>query len=114
MKTNFTYIDTLKDHVGERVRVRGVLVNQGKNYFTDRRVGLRGEGGAFVAVRPWLPLELPPARPDQKPSERELLSDYLDQQIEIVGTLERGSIKGMGNVIHLNVESAVRIDSKKE
>ncbi|MCX6632562.1 MAG: hypothetical protein NTW28_33575, partial [Candidatus Solibacter sp.] len=57
-------------------------------------------------VRPWLPAELPPARPGSSSARQPRLSDYLGKKVELVATLEREALKGVGEVDLLVVQSA--------
>ncbi len=75
-------------YAGREVTVAGTLDNAGTNYFTDLRLELR-DGGSAVAVRPWLPLEVPPPRPGATARRPAVLSDYLGQRVRISGTVRR-------------------------
>jgi hypothetical protein len=95
-----------ESYLGRTVQVTGRLENIGKNYFTDLRVGLKGEDGAFVYVTPWLPLELPPSPPGGSRPSPATLSEYLDRTVNLRGVLERVTLKGAGEVYSIRVESA--------
>ena len=97
--------------LGRRVRVVGILKNIGTNYFTDLRVVLKDPSldGGFVYVRPWLPIELPPALPRGRPEKTpDTLSKYLDQRVELTAVFKKATLKHVGEVRLLEVES-VRI-----
>ena len=65
--------------------VSGRLRNAGANYFTDLRLELYDGTGAAIAVKPWLPLELPPQRAGAAGSRPAVLSDYLGKNVRITG-----------------------------
>lgn len=95
--------------LGQTVYVVGILENIGRNFFTDLRVVLKdrkSEDAAFVYVRPWLPLELPPGpRGGQK--ERPLtLSNYLGKKVQLKAVLSRGMLRNVGEVNLLEVKAA--------
>ncbi|MFN7925399.1 MAG: hypothetical protein U0Q16_35195 [Bryobacteraceae bacterium] len=86
--------------------MQGTLVNEGKNYFTDRRVVLQEKSGEKIHVRPWLPLSVPPMPPGSKEAPRATLSDYLGKRVELEGTIEKGSVRGVGETHMLVVRKA--------
>jgi hypothetical protein len=67
------------------IRVKGELVNSGTNYFTDLKIALGDGRGGSIQVQPWLPLEVPPARPGGQKKRPALLSDYLGRQVRLTG-----------------------------
>ena len=71
-----------------RLRLVGRLENQGDNYFTDLRVVLEDEQGAFLHVVPWLPVHLPPGPRRGAGKRPEVLSDYLGKKVELIATVE--------------------------
>lgn len=77
----------LGEHAGEpRVRVAGLLRNEGKSYVDDLRLVLADDEGRTISVTPWLPLEIvtPPAgSPAPWPHA---MSEYLDKRVSLVGT----------------------------
>jgi hypothetical protein len=79
------------------VTVAGLLSNAGGNYFTDLRLVL-SDGGSSAAVRPWLPLEVPPRRPGAGTSRPAVLSDYLGKKVRITGCLRK---EGTGYVLEV-------------
>jgi hypothetical protein len=93
-------------YLGKTVRVKGTLENQGTNYFTDLRLVLKDQDGNFVHVRPWLPLETPPAPPNAPGRRPETLSRFLGKTVELVATLDRDTVKRVGEVYLLVVKSA--------
>ncbi len=90
--------------VDRPLKVSGTLENAGRNYFTDLKVVLTDEEDNFVYVKPWLPIETPPAPPGGR--ERETLSEYLDQRVELTGNLKLERLKNVGRTYVLNVSSA--------
>lgn len=93
-------------YLGKTFRVTGKLRNIGENYFTDLRVILEDDKFNFVYVRPWLPLEFPPTPPGHSDRRRPVLSQYLGQQVELTTALDRGTLKKVGEVYFLSVQSA--------
>ena len=72
------------------VAVSGLLRNAGGNYFTDLRLELADGAGAAVAVKPWLPQEVPPPRPGATGQPRPaVLSDYLEKNVRLTGCLRK-------------------------
>lgn len=91
--------------IGKTVTLSGTLANQGKNYFTDLVVILNDEKKEnFIYVEPWLPTSVPPALPGIP--ARETLADYLDQKVELSGTLRFGELRRVGEAHFLEVTSA--------
>ena len=94
----------------KKVKLVGTLENvqiySGKNYFTDLRVVLKDKEGHKVYVRPWLPVSLPPVPPNFKGKRPDVLSRYLGKQIELCGVIDRATLKNLGSVYVLAVESA--------
>lgn len=95
-----------EQYLGKTVHVNGVLENEGKNYFTDMRLILKDNEGHFVDVRPWLPLETPPAPPNAPGSKPETLSRFLGKKVDLVAALERDTVRRVGEVYLLVVKSA--------
>jgi len=95
-----------EQYLGKTVRVKGTLENEGTNYFTDMRLVLKDAGGHFVHVRPWLPFETPPAPPNAPGRRPETLSRFLGKTVELVATVERDTVKRVGEVYLLVVKSA--------
>jgi hypothetical protein len=75
-------------YLDRTVTVNGLLRNAGGNYFTDLRLEL-SDGAAAVAVRPWLPLEVPPMRAGAGGNRPAVLSDYLNKTVKITGCLRK-------------------------
>jgi hypothetical protein len=90
------------------IRVRGKLENAGKNFFTDRRIALNDGKGHSLEVRPWLPLSRP--GPSSGTRSGPTLADYLDQQVEIVGSLTRRTEPDRKPDYILQVKSAKVVD----
>lgn len=92
------------------LRLVGRLVNRGENYFTDLRVALEDDEGAFLDVWPWLPTSLPPAPPGATGKRPEVLSDYLGKKVELTGKIERRQLRSVGEAFVLVVEKAEVVD----
>jgi hypothetical protein len=69
----------------QEVLLRGKLVNAGKNYFTDRRIVLTDDKGNTVEVLPWLPISRP--SPSGQTKAGTTLAEFLDRQVELVGSM---------------------------
>jgi hypothetical protein len=67
------------------IAVKGELINSGTNYFTDLNITLGDGKGNSIRVQPWLPLEVPPARPGGYKNRPALLSDYLGKKVRLSG-----------------------------
>ena len=67
------------------IAVKGELINSGTNYFTDLKITLGDGKGNSIRVQPWLPLEVPPARPGGPKTRPALLSDYLGKMVRLSG-----------------------------
>jgi hypothetical protein len=93
-------------YLGKTVRVKGTLENQGTNYFTDMRLVLKDAEGHFVHVRPWLPFETPPAAPNAPGRRPDTLSRYLGKTVELLAAVDRDTVRRLGEVHLLVVESA--------
>jgi hypothetical protein len=87
----------------------GTLENQGANYFTDLRVVLRDDEGNAVAVKPWLPVSVPPG-PKTGPRPK-TLSSYLGKKVDLQCTVRRGELRGAGTTYYLEVKQARTLDS---
>lgn len=74
---------------GRRVAVVGMLENAGANYFTDLRPVLRDRRGGEIAVNAWLPLSVPPPRPEGPAVRPRLMSDLLGKRVRLEGVWER-------------------------
>lgn len=90
------------------IRVRGKLENTGTNYFTDRRIVLTDGKGHSLEVRPWLPLSRP--GPSSRTQSGPTLAEYLDHQVEIVGSLARRTEPDRKSEYILQVKSAKVLD----
>lgn len=99
-----------QDHEKKPLRVVGLLENEGKNYFTDLRLVLKDEDDHFVYVRPWLPAELPAGPPGATGARPETLSKYLGKTVELTAVLDRGPLRGVGDVYCLVVRSAKLVE----
>jgi|SRR5262245_32779761 len=100
-------IANLDDFMQKRVTVRGMLVNEGTNYFTDRRLVLKDASGAVgngLAVMAWVPAETAPGQNTQSGSAS-VLSDYLDKTVVMEGVIGEITQKGIGKTKGLRVES---------
>ncbi len=94
-----------QDFSGEPLRIVGILDNEGTNYFTDLRVVLKDDAGDKIYVRPWLPMSTPPSPIVGGDAEPETLSQFLGKRVELTAVVERGTLKRVGEVYLLNVES---------
>jgi len=86
----------------------GTLENRGSNYFTDLRVVLRDDEGHVLAVKPWLPVSVPPG-PGPGPRPR-TLSQYLGKKVDLLATLRRGELRNAGTSYYLEVKEARTLD----
>ena len=69
----------------QEILLRGKLVNAGKNYFKDRRIVLTDDKGNTVEVLPWVPLSRP--SPSGETKAGTTLAEFLDHQVELVGSM---------------------------
>ena len=72
-------------YANKEILLRGKLVNAGKNYFTDRRIVLTDDKGNTIDVLPWLPLSRP--SPSGQTKAGSTLAEFLDRQVELVGSM---------------------------
>jgi hypothetical protein len=93
------------EYVDSTVRVRGRLENAGTNYFRDRRIVLNDGKKHLIDVRPWLPLSVPPSASAQAET-RPTLAEYLDRQVELVGSLTKRKESERGSDYIFQVTSA--------
>ena len=93
------------EFVDRAVRVRGRLENAGANYFRDRRIVLNDGKKHMIDVRPWLPLSVPPSASAQAEA-RPTLAEYLDHQVELVGSLTKRKDAERGSEYIFQVTSA--------
>jgi hypothetical protein len=93
------------EYVDRAVRVRGRLENAGTNYFRNRRIVLSDGKNHLIDVRPWLPLSVPPS-PAAQTESRPTLAEYLDRQVELVGSLAKVEKQQAGNEYIFAVTSA--------
>jgi hypothetical protein len=91
------------------VRVRGRLENAGTNYFRDRRIVLSDAKGQRIDVRPWLPLSRPAPGAQQRTAPT--LAEFLDRQVELVGTFVRRKESTRDDEYVFQVTSAKVIDA---
>jgi hypothetical protein len=104
-------LETVAKHpdrfLGKTVRVVGTLENEGRNYFTDLRLGLRDRDGNTIAVRPWLPLERPPGPAGKRPqpeTQPETLAQHLGKTVTLTGVVKQGELGKRSDVYYLEVE----------
>jgi hypothetical protein len=91
----------------KRVTVRGVLINEGTNYFTDRRLVLRdahGTVGSALAVAAGVLTESAPGQATPRGSAPDL-SDYLGQVVVMEGVIDEITRKGSSKTKGLRVIS---------
>jgi hypothetical protein len=89
--------------------VTGRLANQGANYFTDLRVVLKDDAGHALAVKPWLPIALPPAPPGSGGTRPRTLAQFLGRKVELEATLRHGFL-GETETYYLEVKRARTVD----
>jgi hypothetical protein len=89
--------------LGGAVRVTGRLENAGDNYFSRRRRIVLTDGKSSIDVTPWLPIEVPPSPSGQ---QRPTLATYLDQDVELLGTLRRTETRPGAPAFLLEVRDA--------
>ncbi len=94
-----------QDYSTESVRIVGTLDNEGTNFFTDLRVVLKNDEGDTIYVRPWLPMSTPPSPRGGGEEGPKVLSQYLGKKVELTAVVERGTLKKVGEVYLLKVES---------
>jgi len=92
---------------GEQITVKGRLINQGKNFFTDRRLVLTDPANRsdVLPVKPWVLIETPPL-PGPSGSPPQALSDYLGKTVILKGSVREDHLRGFGKVKYLEVQSA--------
>ena len=89
------------------VTVRGILLNKGSNYFTDRQLVLRDpHTGVEVYVKPWLPFSLPPPGSESSSESPSVQSDFLNKEVILEGQFANRPVKGVGTVGVIDVERA--------
>jgi hypothetical protein len=93
----------------QTILLRGKLVNAGTNYFTDRRIVLTDDKGNSVDVLPWLPLSRP--GPSAQTRSGTTLAEFLDRQVELVGSLTPRTEPTRKNEFIFNVKSAKILDA---
>ncbi len=99
-------VDHFDANAGRRVKVVGLLVNRGTNYFTHRNIVLVDPvSGKSIAVRPWLPIEVYPANDADTP-QASTMANFLDRQVELTVTPTKAPVKGLGVVPVLEVHAA--------
>ena len=83
---------------GEEVVVEGVLTNEGTNYFTDRKLVVKGEGeaGGAIAVTAPVPLETAGAAATTAAAAPQDLSDILGKKVLVRGRVHKEMQKGTG------------------
>jgi M6 family metalloprotease-like protein len=81
---------------GEEVVVEGVLVNEGTNFFTDRKLVVKGEaGGGEIPVTAPVPLETAGAATAGATAPQDL-SDILGKKVLVRGRVQKEMQKGTG------------------
>jgi len=96
-------------YVEQTILVRGKLMNAGTNYFTDRRIVLTDEKGHTIEVRPWLPISRP--APSSQTRTGATLAEFLDRQVELVGSLAPRTEPTRQNEFIFSVKSAKILDA---
>jgi len=80
-------INEPKKFVGKRVTVIGKLENLGENYFRNLRAFLIDEKGKKIFIKPWVPLEVPPPRNEEK--RPFVMSDFLGKKVKLIGIYQK-------------------------
>ena len=96
-------------YVEQTILVRGKLINAGTNYFKDRRIVLQDEKGHSIEVRPWLPIARP--SPAGQTQAGTTLAEYLDRQVELVGSVTRRTEPARKDEFIFTVKSARVLDA---
>ncbi len=82
---------------GEEVVVEGVLTNEGTNYFTDRKLVVKGQEGGEIIVTTPVPLESMAAGARSAGATRPRdLSDILGKKVVVRGRVQKEMQKGTG------------------
>ena len=90
--------------LGKDAALTGTLENQGVNYFTDMRLVLRDDQGHSIAVKPWLPVSVPPA--PQGGTRPRTLSQFLGKKVDLQATVRHGELRHAGTTYYLEVKQA--------
>lgn len=93
----------------QTILLRGKLINAGTNYFKDRRIVLTDEKGHTVDVVPWLPISRP--GPSSQTKAGTTLAEFLDRQVELVGSMAPRTEPTRKSEFIFNVKSAKVLDS---
>ena len=96
-------------YVEQTILLRGKLMNAGTNYFKDRRIVLTDEKGHTIEVRPWLPIARP--APSSQTRTGATLAEFLDRQVELVGSLTPRTEPTRQNEFIFSVKSAKILDA---
>jgi len=96
-------------YVEQTILLRGKLMNAGTNYFKDRRIVLTDEKGHTIEVRPWLPISRP--APSSQTQTGATLAEFLDRQVELVGSLAPRTEPTRQNEFIFSVKSAKILDA---
>lgn len=96
-------------YVEQTILLRGKLINAGTNYFKDRRIVLTDEKGHTIEVRPWVPITRP--APSSQTRTGATLAEFLDRQVELVGSLTPRTEPTRQNEFIFTVKSAKILDA---
>jgi len=89
---------------GEKVSLQGLLQNTGDNYFTDLEVRLADATGRTIPVSIGGPTEVvPPGPRTGNPPSASTLSQLLDRQVTVIGTLGASTVNGQEKTLVLHV-----------
>jgi hypothetical protein len=80
-----THPDIFQD---KTVRLRGRLVNKGKNYFTNLRLMFRDQAGKELPVVSKIPLEVHESSSTDAPAPQRTLAEILDTDIEVIAIVK--------------------------
>ena len=97
---------------GQKVTVEGTLLNQGTNYFTDRRLVVTDAGGQSrmaLPVKAWVASEIP-SPPAGQGTSPPVLSQYIGRKVILEGIIKEDNLRGFGKVKYLDVVSGRVVD----
>ena len=81
---------------GTEVVVKGVLVNEGTNYFTDRQLVVRGKDKSSGSIAVTSPAPLTTARPQNTELAPVSLQDVLGKEVVVRGHIQQQPMTGSG------------------
>jgi len=105
-------IANLRGLMNKRISVQGVLANQGRNYFTDRRLVLKDTAGSNESGLPVVVL-VPLDAASSQGTERgavPILADFLNNRVLVHGVIGEIVQKGVGKTIGLQADMISRAE----